>query len=98
MHGVTDLSDLGPTPGRASELPPGCVPARVFRLDRGRLSVVSAEGEARVRPVAALDDGAGPAGPAVRDRAAVRVGLAVAVLTRTGAFVRPEPAGRPLRR
>jgi ribosome biogenesis GTPase len=93
MLGVTHLSDLGWTADRASELPLGCVPARVFRVDRGRLSVVGADGEARVRPAAALYDKDGLAGPAVGDWVAVRGELAVAVLTRTSAFVRTV-AGR----
>ena len=42
MHAVTDLSALGWTPDRAAELPAGCTPARVSRVDRGRLSVLTA--------------------------------------------------------
>jgi ribosome biogenesis GTPase len=90
---VTDLSELGWTPERAAELPAGSVPARVFRVDRGRLSVVGAAGEGRVHPAAALYDEAGLAGPAVGDWVAVRGELAVAVLSRTSAFVRTV-AGR----
>ena len=90
---MTQLSELGWTPDRAPDLPPGTVPARVFRVDRGRLSVVTAEGEGRVHPAAALYDEDGVAGPAVGDWVAVRGELAVAVLTRTSAFVRTG-AGR----
>jgi len=90
---VTQLSELGWTPDRVPDLPPGTVPARVFRVDRGRLSVVTADGEGRVHPAAALYDEDGVAGPAVGDWVAVRGELAVAVLTRTSAFVRTG-AGR----
>src|SRR4051812_44528355 len=93
MHVVTDLSALGWTPDRAADLPAGSVPARVSRVDRGRLSVLTAEGEARVHPGAALYDDAGLSGPAVGDWVAVRGELAVAVLPRTSAFVRTV-AGR----
>jgi ribosome small subunit-dependent GTPase A len=93
MHAVTDLSALGWTPGRAAQLPAGAVPARVSRVDRGRLSVLTAEGESRVHPGAALYDGTGLSGPAVGDWVAVRGELAVAVLPRTSAFVRTV-AGR----
>jgi ribosome small subunit-dependent GTPase A len=93
MHAVSDLSGLGWAPGRAAELPPGCAPARVSRVDRGRLSVLTAEGESRVHPGVALYDPSGLSGPAVGDWVAVRGELAVAVLTRTSAFVRTS-AGR----
>src|SRR3954468_1510806 len=93
MHVVTDLSALGWTPDRAADLPAGSVPARVSRVDRGRLSVLTAEGEARVHPGAALYDESGLTGPAVGDWVAVRGELAVAVLPRTSAFVRTV-AGR----
>jgi ribosome small subunit-dependent GTPase A len=93
MHAVTDLSMLGWTPERAMQLPPNCIPARVLRVDRGRLSVLGAQGEARVHTGAALYDEAGTGGPAVGDWVAVRGELAVAVLTRTSAFVRTS-AGR----
>jgi ribosome small subunit-dependent GTPase A len=90
---VRDLSSLGWTPGRDAELPAGCVPARVSRVDRGRLSVLTVDGEHRVHPAAALYDGTGTAGPAVGDWVAVRGELAVAVLPRRSAFVRTV-AGR----
>jgi len=93
MHPVTDLSGLGWTPARAAELPAGSVPARVSRVDRGRLSVLTADGETRVHPGAALYDESGLSGPAVGDWVAVRGELAVAVLPRTSAFVRTV-AGR----
>jgi ribosome biogenesis GTPase len=57
------------------------------------LSVLGAQGEARVHPGAALYEEAGIGGPAVGDWVAVRGELAVAVLTRTSAFVRTS-AGR----
>jgi ribosome biogenesis GTPase len=93
MHAVTDLSMLGWTTGRAAALPAGCLPARVSRVDRGRLRVLTADGEHRVHPVAALYDESGLAGPAVGDSVAVRGELAVAVLPRTSAFIRTV-AGR----
>ena len=90
---MTQLSELGWTPPREAELPRGTAPARVFRVDRGRLSVLTADGESRVHPAAALYDEDGVAGPAVGDWVAVRGELAVAVLPRTSAFVRTG-AGR----
>jgi ribosome biogenesis GTPase len=102
MLAVTDLSALGWTPGRAAELTAGCTPARVSRVDRGRLTVLTADGETRLHPVAALYDESGLSGPAVGDRVAVRGELAVAVLPWTSAFVRGSSgrvdAARGLRR
>jgi ribosome biogenesis GTPase len=93
MHLVTDLAALGWTPGRAADLPDGSLPARVSRVDRGQLSVLTADGESRVHPGSALYDESGLSGPAVGDWVAVRGELAVAVLPRTSAFVRTA-AGR----
>jgi ribosome small subunit-dependent GTPase A len=93
MPFVTELSALGWTPARAAELPAECVPARVSRVDRGRLTVLTGEGEQRVHPGASLYDESGLAGPAVGDWVALRGELAVAVLPRTSAFVRTG-AGR----
>ena len=90
---MTDLSVLGWTPDRAAQLPSGCAPARVTRVDRGRLTVLGADGEARVHPAAALFDDAVLAGPAVGDWVALRGELAVAVLPRASAFTRTV-AGR----
>jgi ribosome small subunit-dependent GTPase A len=90
MHLVSDLPALGWTPDRAAELPPECVPGRVSRVDRGRLSVLTSDGERRVHPGSALYD---EAGPAVGDWVALRGELAVAVLPRRSAFVRTM-AGR----
>jgi ribosome biogenesis GTPase len=90
---VTDLSGLGWTAARAAGLPAGGEPARVSRVDRGRLSVLTADGERRVRPGADLYDQSGLSGPAVGDWVALRGELAVAVLPRTSAFVRTA-AGR----
>ena len=70
------------------------MPARVSRVDRGRLSVLTADGESRVHPGAALYDESGLAGPAVG-----RLGRRCAVSSRspscprTVAFVRTV-AGR----
>src|SRR3954464_13677827 len=93
MPVVTDLSELGWTDARAGALPVGCEPARVSRVDRGRLSVLTADGERRVHPGAALYDASGLSGPAVGDWVPLRGGLAVAVLPRSSAFVRTV-AGR----
>jgi ribosome small subunit-dependent GTPase A len=84
---------LGWTPERAADLPAGCLPARVTRVDRGRLTVLGADGEARVHPGAALYDDDVLAGPAVGDWVALRGELAVAILPRTSAFTRTV-AGR----
>ena len=89
---VTDLDLLGWTPARAAALTPGSEPGRVSRVDRGRLSVLTGDGERRFHPAAALYDEGG-AGPAVGDWVAVRGELAVAVLPRSSAFVRTV-AGR----
>jgi ribosome biogenesis GTPase len=88
-----DLSALGWTPDRAADLPPGCDPARVTRVDRGRLTVLGGDGEARVHPGAGLYDAAVLGGPAVGDWVALRGELAVAILPRTSAFTRTV-AGR----
>lgn len=92
MRPVTDLPSLGWRPARAAQLPVGCTPARVARVDRGRLTVLDEAGERRVVPGASLyaDE---PTGPAVGDWVALRGELAVAVLPRTSAFVRTG-AGR----
>ncbi|MGY1822473.1 ribosome small subunit-dependent GTPase A [Geodermatophilus sp. SYSU D00079] len=82
---MTELSLLGWTPERAAELPPGCAPGRVARVDRGRLTVLTADGELRAHPAAAL---LGEGGPAVGDWVALRGELAVAVLPRRTAFTR----------
>src|SRR4051794_36939521 len=92
MRPVTDLSALGWTISRAAGLPAGCVPARVARVDRCRLSVLSEHGEQRVVPSTSLY-ASGPGGPAVGDWVALRGELAVAVLPRSSAFVRTV-AGR----
>ena len=95
MPGVMDLAALGWTPDRDVELPTGTAPARVSRVDRGRLRVLTAEGEGTAVPAAALYDGAGAdvGGPAVGDWVALRGELAVAILPRRSAFVRTM-AGR----
>jgi ribosome small subunit-dependent GTPase A len=90
---VTDLSALGWTPDRTAELPDGTSPARVVRVDRGRLTVLGDDREARAYPAGALRDDGGLAGPAVGDWVALRGELAVAVLPRRSAFTRTV-AGR----
>jgi len=79
---VSCATDLG--------VPAGCRAARVVRVDRALLTVLSADGEERVRAGGALREGSGPA---VGDWVAVRAGAAVAVLPRRTAFVRTA-AGR----
>jgi ribosome small subunit-dependent GTPase A len=93
MLAVIDLAELGWTADRGAELPPGCEPARVARVDRGRLSVLSAQGETRVHPCNTLYDEFGLGSPAVGDWVALRGELAVAILPRRTAFVRTV-AGR----
>jgi ribosome small subunit-dependent GTPase A len=90
---VTELSALGWTPDRAAGLPAGSVPGRVARVDRGRLTVLTAAGEVRAHPGGGLHDDTGLAGPVVGDWVALRGELAVAVLPRSGAFTRTG-AGR----
>jgi ribosome small subunit-dependent GTPase A len=90
---VTELSALGWTPARGADLPAGCEPARVSRVDRGRLTVLTVRGEHRVSPAAALYEPSGSGAPAVGDWVALRGDRAVAVLPRTSAFVRAA-AGR----
>jgi ribosome biogenesis GTPase / thiamine phosphate phosphatase len=82
---VTDLSSLGWSADRDAELPAGSRPGRVARVDRGRLTVLTADSELRAHPAAALLEGTGPA---VGDWVALRGELAVAVLPRRTAFTR----------
>jgi ribosome biogenesis GTPase len=82
---VTELSLLGWTPGLDAALPAGARPGRVARVDRGRLTVLTADGELRAHPAPALLE---DAGPAVGDWVALRGELAVAVLPRRTAFTR----------
>jgi ribosome biogenesis GTPase len=93
MLAVIDLAELGWTADRGAELPPGCAPARVARVDRGRLSVLSEHGETRVHPGNTLYDESGLGSPAVGDWVALRGEVAVAILPRRSAFVRTV-AGR----
>jgi ribosome small subunit-dependent GTPase A len=93
MSHVTHLSSLGWSAARAAELPPDCRPARVSRVDRGRLTVLGADGESRVHLAAGLRNTSGLGDPAVGDWVAIRGELAVAILPRTSAFVRTV-AGR----
>jgi ribosome biogenesis GTPase len=87
---VTDLAPLGWPADRVSDVPDGTRVARVARVDRGLLTVLTATGEQRVRISAALHDGSGPA---VGDWVAVRGEVAVRLLPRRTAFVRTA-AGR----
>ncbi|WP_164704455.1 ribosome small subunit-dependent GTPase A [Blastococcus litoris] len=90
MRPVTDLSSLGW--GRSDEPPCGVVLARVARIDRGRLTVLTAEGERRVVPGRALHESE-LGGPAVGDWVVLRGELATEILPRKSAFVRTV-AGR----
>jgi ribosome biogenesis GTPase / thiamine phosphate phosphatase len=87
---VTDLAPLGWFADRVSEVPDGAAVARVARVDRGLLTVLTSGGERRVRLGGALH---GEAAPAVGDWVAVRGELAVRLLPRRTAFVRTA-AGR----
>jgi ribosome biogenesis GTPase len=87
---VTDLAPLGWAADRMSEVPDSTQVARVARVDRGLLTVLTATGEQRVHSGGGLHDGSGPA---VGDWVAVRGELAVRVLPRRTAFVRTA-AGR----
>jgi ribosome biogenesis GTPase len=84
MPDVIDLSALGWSPDRVAQLPEGTRPGRVARIDRGRLTVLTAEGELRAH----LGAGVHEAAPAVGDWVALRGELAVAVLPRRTAFSR----------
>jgi ribosome biogenesis GTPase len=87
---VIDLVPLGWSQGRPPEVSDGAVVARVARVDRSLLTVLTATGEHRIRAGGSLRDGAGPA---VGDWVAVRGEVAVRVLPRRTAFVRTA-AGR----
>jgi ribosome biogenesis GTPase len=87
---VIDLVPLGWSQDRLPEVSDGAVVARVARVDRSLLTVLTATGEHRIRVGGSLRDGAGPA---VGDWVAVRGEVAVRVLPRRTAFVRTA-AGR----
>lgn len=89
---MTNLSALGWTGDRVVEPSAGTEPGRVARVDRGRLTVLTAEGERQVHPAGALLRDP-PAAPVVGDWVVLRGELAVAVLPRRTAFVRTV-AGR----
>ena len=91
--GVTPLAALGWRPELAARLPAGTVPARVARVDRSRLAVLTEDGERRVHPGTGLYADPELGGPAVGDWVALRDELAVAVLPRRSAFTRTV-AGR----
>jgi ribosome biogenesis GTPase len=65
----------------------------VARVDRGRLTVLTAHGERRVASGRSLHDAAGLGGPAVGDWVLLRGELATEILPRRSAFVRTV-AGR----
>jgi ribosome biogenesis GTPase / thiamine phosphate phosphatase len=87
------VSDISFEPGRAApvpEVPDGCEAARVTRVDRGQLTVLTAAEERRVHVSGGLH---GESAVVVGDWVAVRGELAVRVLPRRTAFVRTA-AGR----
>jgi ribosome small subunit-dependent GTPase A len=90
---VSYLSSIGWSPDDLERPPEGTRPGRVARVDRGVLTVLTGEGERRVRPAASLHDPAGLGAAVVGDWVALRGELAVAVLPRRTAFVRTV-AGR----
>ncbi len=90
---VTHLSAIGWSAAFRDHLPGGTSPGRVSRVDRGLLTVLTAAGERRVHPAAALYDPDGVTSPAVGDWVALRGELAVALLPRRTAFTRTV-AGR----
>ena len=90
---VTHLSAIGWSAAFHDHLPGGTSPGRVSRVDRGLLTVLTAAGERRVHPAAALYDPDGVTSPAVGDWVALRGELAVALLPRRTAFTRTV-AGR----
>ena len=90
MTRVSDISVGSGCGEPVAEVPDGCEAARVARVDRGQLTVLTASGERRVHVRGALHEGSGPA---VGDWVAVRGELAVRLLPRRTAFVRTA-AGR----
>jgi ribosome biogenesis GTPase len=93
IRDVVHVSGIGWSPQSHEPLPSGTELARVARVDRGRLTVLTADGERRVHPAAALHDPDGVDAPAVGDWVALRGELAVALLPRRSAFTRTV-AGR----
>src|SRR6476469_1032297 len=79
---VTHISDIGWFPDRVEQLPAGSRLARALRVDRGRLTVLTEQGERRVRSGARLEDADGSGAPAVGDWVAVERERVVAVLPR----------------
>ena len=90
---MTESTVWGWTSDRDGELPEGTQAARVARVDRGRLRVLTADGERTAVPGSGLRDESGLGAPAVGDWVALRGELAVAVLPRRNAFTRTV-AGR----
>jgi ribosome biogenesis GTPase len=90
---MTPVSEISFESGRGApltEVPNGCEAARVARVDRGQLTVLTAVEERRVHVGGGLH---GDSSPVVGDWVAVRGELAVRVLPRRTAFVRTA-AGR----
>jgi ribosome biogenesis GTPase len=101
-----DLATLGWDDVRAAELAQleathrtELTPARVARVDRAALTVLTAHGQLRVRSSgrlfhAAIDEDADPVGtPAVGDWVALDGPIAIAVLSRRSVFERGAPSG-----
>jgi ribosome biogenesis GTPase len=89
---VSFLSSIGWSATHLEHLPHNTCPARISRVDRGLLTVLTEDGERRVRAAAGLH-ASGDGGPVVGDWVALDGERAVAVLPRRTAFVRTV-AGR----
>jgi hypothetical protein len=70
------VTEISMRRGAGVEVPAGCEAARVARVDRGLLTVLTATGERRIRVGGGLHDGTAPA---VGDWVAVRGEVAVAI-------------------
>lgn len=92
-----DLADLGWSPGLASDFsavaPPDALPGRVCRIDRGALSVLTAQGSVdAVRAGRIFHDG-GSGQLAVGDWVVLAAGRVVAVLPRRSSLARADVGG-----
>jgi len=90
MTPVSDISVWSARGGVLPDVPLGCEAARVARVDRGLLTVLTGTGERRVHVGGGLRE---DAAPAVGDWVALRGEVALRVLPRRTAFVRTA-AGR----
>src|SRR5690349_10679021 len=90
---VTHVSSIGWSGEQVEQLPAGSRLGRVVRVDRGRLTVLTEQGEQHVRSAARPADADGVGAPAVGDWVAVDGERALTVLPRRTAFTRTV-AGR----